>query len=160
MSRTLIAVGVTLIVTACTRAAGEPIGTPSEFVRPGAVPSQAPVPESPAPSSVLATLEPLPSDPELRQIVELRRSAGLRSDLDWIAAVAADPRATTYLLAISLLPEEEAEDGTFELPCQAGTWTIEVTVPGDDGWSPIGEGTVEVPANKTVRLDIVLTVEP
>ncbi|MBI3748274.1 MAG: hypothetical protein HY262_05460 [Chloroflexi bacterium] len=48
-------------------------------------------------------------------------------------------------------------DGTFSLPCQQGTWTIEVTVPGDGGWRSIGEGTVVVKADRTSRLDIVPT---
>ncbi len=351
MHRTLIVMGVTLIVAACTRAAGEPSGTPTAFASPDAVASWVASPESPASSSAPATHEPLPSDPELRHIVELRRSAGLRSDLEWIAAVAADPSATTYLLAIPLLPEEEADviarngeadvvgqavreyatahaeefgglyidqesgagvvtlwtghlaeheaairtmvapgsrvafrsvryseaylrslqdrissdadwmtalpaqwqsvgvdvinnhtlltvssanqdavaliedhfdlgdalvvesdgtgvalipwgeiagrvrtaggavparadyylrwrspdlrqcgvgdvgygladDGTFKLPCQAGTWTIEVTVPSGDGWRPIGEGAVEVRPNESADLEIVLTGEP
>jgi hypothetical protein len=51
-------------------------------------------------------------------------------------------------------------DGAFSLPCQQGTWTIEVTVPGDDGWRSIGEGTVVVEADRTSRLDIVVTTEP
>jgi hypothetical protein len=351
MRRTLIAIGVTLIVAACTRAEGEPSRAPTAFADPAAEASQVPETASPSPSSAPATLEPLPSDPELRHIVELRRSAGLRADLEWIAAVAADPRATTFLLAIPLLPEEEADviargedadavgqavreyasahadefgglyidqesgagvvtlwtghlaeheaairartaprsrvdfrlaryseaylrslqdrissdvdwmtelpaqwqsvgvdvinnrtlltvssanpnavalieehfdvgdalvvesdgtgaalvpwgwiagsvrtaggevpgpadyylrwrssdlrqcgvgdvayglapDGTFKLPCQAGTWTIEVTVPSGNGWRPIGEGTVDVSASRTVRLDIVLSEEP
>lgn len=53
-----------------------------------------------------------------------------------------------------------AEDGTFALPCQAGVWTIEVTVPSGDGWRPIGEGTVDVPANDSVKLNIRLTEMP
>lgn len=52
------------------------------------------------------------------------------------------------------------EDGTFTLPCQAGAWTIEVTVPSGDDWRSIGEGTVDVPANETVKLDIVLPGMP
>jgi hypothetical protein len=53
-----------------------------------------------------------------------------------------------------------AEGGTFTLPCQQGTWTIEVTVPSGDGWRSIGEGTVDVKANRTAKLDIVLTAAP
>lgn len=97
MRRTLITVGVTLIVAACTRAAGTS-DVPSE-----GGPSTAAV-ESAAP-----TPEPLASDSELRHTVELRRAMGLRSDLEWIATVAADPRASTELLAIPLLPEEQAD---------------------------------------------------
>jgi hypothetical protein len=52
------------------------------------------------------------------------------------------------------------DDGSFTLPCQAGTWTIEVTVPSGDEWRPVGEGTVEVPANARVALDIVLHEAP
>jgi hypothetical protein len=50
--------------------------------------------------------------------------------------------------------------GTFTLPCQQGTWTIEITVPSGDGWRAIGEGTVDVLANRTAVLDIVLTEAP
>jgi hypothetical protein len=50
--------------------------------------------------------------------------------------------------------------GTFTLPCQQGTWTIEVAVPGDDGWRPVGVGTVRVIADHTTTLDIVMTGMP
>jgi hypothetical protein len=53
-----------------------------------------------------------------------------------------------------------SDDGAFTLPCQAGTWTIEVTVPGDEGWRSIGHGTVDVSANGSAKLDIVLTEAP
>lgn len=53
-----------------------------------------------------------------------------------------------------------AEDGSFTIPCQAGTWTITVEVPNGTGWRSIGEGTVDVPANGTAKLDIVLTATP
>lgn len=53
-----------------------------------------------------------------------------------------------------------AKDGSFTLPCQAGTWTIEVTVPDGEAWRAIGEGTVDVLANATVKLDVVLTDAP
>jgi hypothetical protein len=53
-----------------------------------------------------------------------------------------------------------AEDGTFTLPCRAGTWTIEVTVPSEDDWRPIGSGTVEVAPNATATLEITLDEAP
>jgi len=48
-------------------------------------------------------------------------------------------------------------EGAFTLPCQQGTWTIEVTVPGDDGWRPVGVGTVTVLAGRTSTLEITLS---
>ncbi len=53
-----------------------------------------------------------------------------------------------------------SDAGTFSIPCQQGTWTIDVTVPGGDGWRSIGQGTVDVLANRTSKLDIVLAGAP
>jgi hypothetical protein len=108
MRRTPIAVVAMLVIlSACSREAGGPSDISAALVTPASTPAAEPSPtQTPAPSP--NTLGPLPSDPMLRHTVELRRAMGLRSDLEWIAAVAADPRATTYLLEIPLLPEEEA----------------------------------------------------
>ncbi len=38
--------------------------------------------------------------------------------------------------------------------------TIEITVPSDDGWRSIGEGTVDVAAERSAKLNIVLTKTP
>jgi hypothetical protein len=49
------------------------------------------------------------------------------------------------------------DDGTFELPCTPGGWTIrvEMLLLGAD-WKEVGRGHVNVPAGATVNLDIVL----
>jgi hypothetical protein len=109
MRRTPIAVvAVLLMLSACSREAhgpgDSPVAPDTSAPTNGAVPTLAQV-STPGP----AAWEPFPSDPELRHAVELRRAMGLDAELEWIAAVAADPRATTELLAIPLLPEEEAD---------------------------------------------------
>ncbi len=353
MRTRIVALGIAALFAGCTRAGDLGMPVPSVVPPvPSVVPTASPPWSSdPADGPPSASLQPLPSDPELRHAVELRRQFGLRSDLDWVQAVAVDPRATTTLLEIPLLPEEAqavaadeamddaiaivvndyaashrdefgglyidretnaglvslwtghldeheaairarlargaraffrqvayserylgslqdrivadrdwmssipaafgsagvdvirnetlvtvssanpaavdliedhygfgaalevssdgtgaalipwgivngrvrtrsgdlppqadyflqwrgsgpgdcgggdvgygvSPDGTFTLPCQQGTWTIEVTVPSDDGWRPIGEGTVKVIANRTANLDIVLSSVP
>ncbi|HEX5149605.1 MAG TPA: hypothetical protein VFW02_11020, partial [Candidatus Limnocylindrales bacterium] len=108
MRRIAIAVGLAL-VAGCTRAPGTPDRSPeSPRIRAAIESAEPTLQPTPLPTAA-PTFAPLPSDPELRHTVELRRAMGLRSDLEWIAAVAADPRASTYALAIPLLPEEEAD---------------------------------------------------
>ncbi|MEX1168813.1 MAG: hypothetical protein WEE50_01595 [Chloroflexota bacterium] len=209
MRRTPIAIGVLsfLVVAACTRAAGGSNDTPVALASPTAAMGAATTDRWEPSASPIST-EPLPSDPELRHTVELRRAMGLRSDLVWIATVAADPRhfdlgdALTVVsdgTGVALIEWGEVDgrvrteagglpppafyylrwrssdtrrcglgdvgygvgdDGLFALPCQAGTWTIEVTVPSGDDWRPVGEGTVEVPANTRVALISSCTKRP
>lgn len=102
MRRAIVGVGVTLLLLACTKAGGEGTSTPEQSAGSAA-------PASSDATMAPATAEPLPSDPELRHTVELRRALGLRADLAYIEAVARDPRATTTYLEIPLLPEEEAD---------------------------------------------------
>lgn len=45
--------------------------------------------------------------PAIAEAVARRRSMGLRADVEWVEAVAANPRARIFLLDIPLLPEEE-----------------------------------------------------
>lgn len=47
-----------------------------------------------------------------------------------------------------------SDDGTFDLPCQVGTWTIIVKESSGDGWVEIGRGTVEVREGVDARLTI------
>ena len=49
-------------------------------------------------------------------------------------------------------------DGTFELPCAPGGWTIAVDAPVADGWAPIGSAHVLVPAGGDV--DFTIAVDP
>lgn len=102
MRRAIVGVGIAVLLMACT-SAGDP-GTPTPAPSSGSTAAA-----SPAAPPTPPTAEPLPSEPELRHTVELRRSLGLRADLAYIEAVARDPRATTMYLAIPLLPEEEAD---------------------------------------------------
>jgi hypothetical protein len=110
-ARILIA-AIALLLASCTRA-GE-LATPAGPSGLGPSPSSD-MADVPSPAS----LEPVPSDPELRHAVELRRTFGLRSDLDWVAAVAVDPRATTTLLGVPLLPEEERAFAAEEASAEA-----------------------------------------
>jgi hypothetical protein len=51
--------------------------------------------------------------------------------------------------------------GFTNLPCQAGHWTITVQAPVADGeWTTIGQGTVDVAANRTSKLTIRLPRVP
>lgn len=65
-----------------------------------------------APSATLAgTSDPSPPEPlpsEIAYAIHQREQFGLRSDLAWVLAVAADPRARIELLDFPMLPEEEA----------------------------------------------------
>ncbi|MGZ8514293.1 MAG: hypothetical protein ACXW4H_04225 [Candidatus Limnocylindrales bacterium] len=99
--RRAIAIGCTVLLVGCTRAGASGAATEMPIVTPSAGVTAGPA--SPA------TNEPPHVDAQLQHTIDLRRSLGLRSDLAWIEAVAADPRATTTLLFIPLLPEEEAE---------------------------------------------------
>ena len=47
-------------------------------------------------------------------------------------------------------------DGSFELPCIVGTWTMFVQAMEPGGWTDVGHGQVVVPANGTVHVRIVL----
>jgi hypothetical protein len=65
----------------------------------------APVLPSPTPQATLRTDVP----PEIASAILLRESFGLRADAGYVAAVAADPAATTVDLGIPLLPAEAVE---------------------------------------------------
>ena len=60
----------------------------------------------PPTTAVAATATPLPSD--IAYAVHQREVFGLRADVAWVEAVAADPRASTRTLDIPLLPDEDA----------------------------------------------------
>jgi hypothetical protein len=65
-----------------------------------AVPSTAPSP----------SLDPAASlDPEIAHAISQRQTFGLRADLEWVLAVAADPGARTFLLDFPMTRAEEAE---------------------------------------------------
>jgi hypothetical protein len=64
---------------------------------------------SEVPTSLESTTVSPSIDPTLAEAIARRRSMGLRADIAWVTAVAADPRARVFLLDIPLLPEEEAE---------------------------------------------------
>jgi hypothetical protein len=75
---------------------------------------------SPAPSGSADPGASLPDDlpEEIVHAIRQRQAFGLRSDLEWVQQVAADPRAGVNLLDFPMLPEEEAEfearQATFE----------------------------------------------
>lgn len=50
------------------------------------------------------------------------------------------------------------DDGTFELPCTPGAWTVSVVIPGkgDGEWAPIGRGVAVVPAAARASMTITL----
>ena len=70
---------------------------------------------APAPSGVVgASADPgasLPGDlpDDIVHAISQREVFGLRSDVEWVTRVAADPRARVELLDFPMLPEEEAE---------------------------------------------------
>ena len=98
------------LVMACVPSPGtSPTATPTPAL---SVPVVAPGvgPPSPAAGGPDASLEPGPSiDPAIAYAISQRRQFGLRSDLDWVLQVAADPRATMDPLDFLMLPEEAAE---------------------------------------------------
>jgi hypothetical protein len=61
-------------------------------------------PATQSPTSSAASL-----DPAIAYAISQRKQFGLRSDLAWVLAVAADPRARINMLDFLMLPEEEAE---------------------------------------------------
>lgn len=68
---------------------------------PGATPQQATLEPTPEATLVLSA--------ELRDAIRVRENFGLRSDPEYVAAVAADPAARIDLIGIPLLPSEAAE---------------------------------------------------
>ena len=70
---------------------------------PGTPRESAPMTPPPTPAA-----EQLPSDldPELADAIRLRRDYGLRSDLEYVRAVAMDPRASTDAYNVPVYPEE------------------------------------------------------
>jgi hypothetical protein len=65
-------------------------------------------PGSDAQSDAGASLDPNASlDPAIAHAISQRRLFGLRSDLEWVVAVAADPTATVNLLDFPMTPAEE-----------------------------------------------------
>jgi hypothetical protein len=88
-----VALVLALLLAACS---GVPAATPG----PSAAPSAA------ADPSADASL-----DPAIASAISQRKQFGLRSDLAWVLAVAANPRARIGMLDFLMLPEEEAEFG-------------------------------------------------
>ena len=92
--------GIALLVSACS---GGPAATPA--ASPSAPPSAASAVRSADPSaSADASL-----DPAITHAISQRKQFGLRSDLPWVLAVAANPRAQMFPLDFLMLPEEAAE---------------------------------------------------
>ena len=105
MAVVLVAVG--LLFTACSQPAASAAPDPSA--------SSAPAPVGPAspdvqarPASPSPSIGPLPSGlaADIANAIQKRREYGLRTDLDWVLEVAADPRAGDAF-GFPMLPEEE-----------------------------------------------------
>ncbi|MGZ8438994.1 MAG: hypothetical protein ACXWXR_10720, partial [Candidatus Limnocylindrales bacterium] len=84
--RRAIVIGCTVLLVGCTRAGASGAATEMPIVTPSAGVTAGPA---------SAINEPPHVDAQLQHTIDLRRSLGLRSDLSWIEAVAADPRSTT-----------------------------------------------------------------
>jgi hypothetical protein len=92
------------VLAALAACASAPGSEPSTASGSQAPPGQVSTPIAPSPSAEGASL-----DPEIAHAIDQRRQFGLRSDLEWVLKVAADPRATMDPLDFLMLPEEAAE---------------------------------------------------
>lgn len=95
--RSIVLLAIMLLTSACTRAVGATNAPAS------AVESAAPE-ASPSPSTSARAID----EQALQEMLRLRKELGLRSDLEYVIAVASDPRATSDMLFIPLLPDEVA----------------------------------------------------
>lgn len=101
-------VALALMAAACGASPAAPVsGTlPAAGAQSASIDDAAPVDDSPSPSP---TLPPIPSGlpADVEHAMSQRRAFGLRSDLEWVLAVAADSRSRIELLDFPMLPEEE-----------------------------------------------------
>lgn len=98
------AVIVLLAIAGCTPAAaptGSPSGAPGS---PGVTASIGPVASPTGSAEAEASI-----DPAIAHAISQRKQFGLRSDLEWVLAVAADPSARTFLLDFPMTRAEEDE---------------------------------------------------
>ena len=103
--RTIAALASAILIASCVAAqpTGSPAGEPTAVASAGS--SLVPVATQPSTPSASPTV----LDPDIAHAVDLRRQMGLRFDLPFVLAAAADPATSVEFLSIPTYPDEDAK---------------------------------------------------